>query len=192
MEIISRKKARKLNLKRFFLDKECPHGHNVERLVSNGTCIKCSNIKSSLWIRKNYIIKFKTKRKDHYLNNKEHVSKTNRIYRNKNVEKINAYQKEWRLKNSERLKIMIKNWCRINKEKVNTQTAMRRAKKAKATPLWADMSLIRDIYAEANYQQMEVDHIIPLRGKNICGLHWEGNLQLLTKSENRKKWNLYS
>src|SRR3989304_3885929 len=115
MEIISRKKARKLNLKRFFLDKECPHGHNVERLVSNGTCIKCSNIKSSLWIRKNYIIKFKTKRKDHYLNNKEHVSKTNRIYRNKNVEKINAYQKEWRLKNSERLKIMIKNWCRIKK-----------------------------------------------------------------------------
>ena len=35
----------------------------------------------------------------------------------------------------------------------------------------------------------EVDHIVPLAGKLVSGLHWEGNLQILTKSANGAKWN---
>ena len=71
----------------------------------------------------------------------------------------------------------------------NAQQAKRRAAKLHATPQWADFEAIKDVYMEAEYFQMHVDHIIPLQGKDVCGLHvWE-NLQLLSEIENLKKGN---
>lgn len=41
-------------------------------------------------------------------------------------------------------------------------------------------------------QEVHVDHIIPLNAPNVCGLHCEFNLQLLTKEANIKKSNYYN
>lgn len=74
---------------------------------------------------------------------------------------------------------------------------IRKAHEGKACPPWADRRKIRDIYllcqimTEATGVPHEVDHIIPLRGKNICGLHIETNLQILPASVNRAKGNRY-
>lgn len=66
---------------------------------------------------------------------------------------------------------------------------------AEQTPAWANKKAIRQVYACAvtfskkfnvNYQ---VDHIIPLRGKNVCGLHVENNLQILEAKLNVSKSN---
>lgn len=68
------------------------------------------------------------------------------------------------------------------------QEANRRAQKIKATPKWADLVKIRQIY-ERCPAGMHVDHIVPLRGKNVCGLHVEYNLQVLPASDNCRKNN---
>ena len=58
-------------------------------------------------------------------------------------------------------------------------------------PKWADMAKIREIYANKP-EGYHVDHIIPLRGKLVSGLHVENNLQYLTAEENMRKHNTFN
>lgn len=59
-----------------------------------------------------------------------------------------------------------------------------------ACPSWADTELIELIYmvCEPGYH---VDHIVPLKGENVCGLHVENNLQYLLAIENVRKSNKF-
>lgn len=68
------------------------------------------------------------------------------------------------------------------------KSARRRANLLNATPPWADMDKIKEIYLNCP-DGYHVDHIYPLNGKNSCGLHVEYNLQYLTVEENLKKSN---
>ena len=65
----------------------------------------------------------------------------------------------------------------------------RRAAKQSAVPAWADLDAIKTVYMEANYRQMQVDHIVPLKSKLVCGLHVLENLQLLSMKDNAAKGN---
>ena len=73
---------------------------------------------------------------------------------------------------------------------MNAINAKRRAAKLQRTPAWADLEAIRQFYAGCP-KGYEVDHIVPLQGVNVSGLHVLNNLQYLTKSENCKKNNKY-
>ena len=71
----------------------------------------------------------------------------------------------------------------------------RRAAKFSATPLWADLNAIKNIYKQSRQVSVEtgvlhhVDHIVPLQGKNVCGLHVEYNLQIIPAKQNLSKAN---
>lgn len=70
------------------------------------------------------------------------------------------------------------------------RTNKRRANKLHATPSWADLDAIKEFYKNCP-EGKSVDHIIPLQGKKVCGLHVLENLQYLCKKENSRKHNKF-
>lgn len=58
------------------------------------------------------------------------------------------------------------------------------------TPIWADLEKIKSIYNSCP-TGMTVDHIVPLQGVNVSGLHVHNNLQYLTAAENSAKNNRF-
>ena len=65
---------------------------------------------------------------------------------------------------------------------------IRELKKKQRVPTWANYRKIEEFYSQRP-EGFHVDHIIPLNGKNVCGLHVEYNLQYLTPEDNTKKGN---
>ena len=86
---------------------------------------------------------------------------------------------------------------RKNKSWYIAKDAKRRAAKIERTVSWANEQLIASYYKEAKRLeeltgiQFHVDHIIPLQGKMVSGLHVESNLQLLPAHENLGKSNSF-
>jgi hypothetical protein len=66
----------------------------------------------------------------------------------------------------------------------------RRARKLRATPRWADLGKIRQIYQDCP-TGFHVDHVVPLKGKIVSGLHVETNLQYLPQAVNAAKSNRF-
>lgn len=116
-----------------------------------------------------------------YLDNKDRMAAWYVV----NRDRVKETSAAWRANNKDRGRA----WRRKSSAKLSAHCAKRRLITVQATPAWADLELINDMYLEAQYFQMQVDHIVPLRSKVVCGLHWEGNLQLLTPTENLKKGN---
>lgn len=66
----------------------------------------------------------------------------------------------------------------------------RKALKLSRVPTWADLEKIKEIYSNCP-EGFHVDHIVPLQGKLVSGLHVETNLQYLTAYDNLVKGNKY-
>lgn len=73
----------------------------------------------------------------------------------------------------------------------NARNAKRRSIRLQRTPSWANLDKIKDFYLKCPIGY-HVDHIVPLQGDTVSGLHVEYNLQYLTASENMSKGNKFS
>lgn len=136
-----------------------------------------------------------------------------KTYRADNREKIKSLWKSWYEDNKERRVTQWKDYYENNGDRVRESSrkrkranphkylaynSKRRAAKVTATPLWLSQSQtqeIEDLYWLAKDLQRvtgldyHVDHIVPLQGKEVCGLRVPWNLQVLPSDLNLKKGN---
>ena len=132
----------------------------------------------------------------YYYKNREIIQEKQKSYYDKNAERIKQMAKNYVIKNREKVSDTRKKWRTNNKEKVNAAASRKKAARLKATPSWANHFFIEEIYDLAQRRSailgrpFHVDHIVPLRGKVVCGLHWEKNLQILPGLDNLRKGNL--
>lgn len=140
--------------------------------------------------------------------NKDAITTRNKNYNSLNLEKVKARLAKYSASDAEKLRKQ--KYTDENREKVRaTKRAYklrnvdkRRADKAKrralqllAMPKWADICAIKSIYEEAKAlsdllgETYHVDHIVPLRGRTVCGLHVHFNLQPIRAIDNVRKGN---
>ncbi len=136
------------------------------------TCKECSKAAKRAWAKAN----------------RERIREYDAVYREREDRK--AYQKDYMRKHQQE-----------NKAYWNARNSKYRAAQLNATPSWlTEEDLMRIEWkfntakhmAELTGNSYHVDHIVPLRGETVCGLHVPWNLQVLTAEENLRKSNKLS
>ncbi len=184
-------------LKRYFTGQPCARGHVSERLVSNLGCLVCGA----------------AKRKRQRQANPEKEAATKRAWCAKNREKVRAIKNAWNAKpeakadqklrsrkyheaNRDKTNAAHYGWAERNPGKVTALAAKRRADRLQRTPAWADFEAIDAVYYQARAMREQgffatVDHVIPLRGETVSGLHVASNLQIIHDLDNKRKSNRF-
>lgn len=120
-----------------------------------------------------------------------------KIWRRNNIEKARERARIWAQRHAESKREYNRKWKRDNADKNLAQVMARYADKLQRIPPWADKGRIVDVYSAARIIKeqtgvdVHVDHIIPLRGKGVSGLHVHTNLQIIPADVNLSKSNIY-
>lgn len=157
---MTRRLAKLQGLSKYNSGKPCIRGHYSDRYAASGTCCACYKLDAQ-----------------------------------RDKEKRQEANTEWYRKNKDKNRKKTRKWQIDNPDKVAEHKARRRAQRIKACPKWVDYKKILEIYREAKRRSKaegityHVDHIVPLRNKNVCGLHVPWNLRIITAEENILKGN---
>jgi 5-methylcytosine-specific restriction endonuclease McrA len=111
-------------------------------------------------------------------------------YREANPGKNTARKKAYNERNPGKENERSRRWYQGNKDRARAKNNARDKRVRQATPPWASMADIRAVY-EGCPKGHHVDHIIPIKGDGVSGLHVPWNLQYLTPRENIVKGNTY-
>jgi 5-methylcytosine-specific restriction endonuclease McrA len=183
----TRSEAKATGAKFYFTGEPCKYGHVALR-KTKGTCLEC--LKNE-WREGN------EKRADYFrsYNQSDAGKKAKKAYYARNKDSVIARAQARTDEEKRRYKLTHKiNNPDMYKELVN----VRRKRFRQATPKWlsAEQKMeIRLKYRLAIELSKEtgirhaVDHIIPLMGEAVCGLHVPWNLTVITQEENLKKYN---
>jgi len=128
--------------------------------------------------------------------NPEKVKAAKKKYAEKNKEACKARIAAWRENNKEKMAQLRKAWREANKHKSQAYVRKYQAAKRQRVPNWLtpdDNWMMEEAYELAIRRtkmfgfQWDVDHIIPLRGKTVSGLHTPLNLQVIPAVVNSSK-----
>ncbi len=121
----------------------------------------------------------------------EHKKQYDKKHYQNNAERIKGNVHKYYQENKEVVKERVKAYYEQNKEAYIWRAKMYSRRFRDATPAWAELEEIENFYRNCP-PGYEVDHIIPLQGEEVTGLHVLSNLQYLTVSENRRKSNKFN
>lgn len=167
----------KAGLRHYFTGKPCKNGHLEPRIAGCGTCLACAREKS---LR-------------HHHASPERAAEKARRFTDKNPGYVEA--------NRERINAASRKYRAENKPRYSMYRAKRRATQKRAVPSWFgefDSLVISEAYelakarGDATGTKWEVDHIVPLAGRTVCGLHVAGNIRVITAHENKRKSNTFN
>ena len=145
----------------------CGHSHLAKR--SDAYCLDCKKIKATIKAKKRRLA---------------------------NPEKEKANLQAWRALNKDKTRKHKRDFQERNRAHRCAYQNAHRAEKLQRTPVWADMDAVKGIYELCGIFRrigldLHVDHIVPLKGEKVSGLHVENNLQLLHRLENISKKNRF-
>jgi hypothetical protein len=112
-----------------------------------------------------------------------------------NPEKVREAARKYKATHADEEKQRRSAWAANNLPGLAAKAAHRRSLKKSAAVSWGDIGAIRAIYAEARRLTLDtgvphhVDHTVPLQSEIVCGLHWEGNLEIVEGRANLSKGN---
>ena len=183
----NRKEAQQLGAKFYFTGKPCSRGH-VSPRKTQGVCVECGreDVRAAADTRRDYFRAYnqredtQDRKNDWYVQNRDKVMAA-AATRPAHIKR--QYQEAWKVRNM---------------EAVRADTKSRRRKHRLATPPWltaVQKKEMRNLYRVAieltktTGEQYVVDHIVPLRHPDVCGLHVPWNLRVIPGVENLKKNN---
>ena len=205
--------------KHYFTGKPCVNGHLSKRNTSSRGCLTCdldnSNKRKMLLTaeqaasRNAYMNSYNANRrvkqaeygKEYYEKNKEKILNIKKEYRDSNKLKVSEKKKKYYEENKSKVLSQKREYRQANKDKVNALAKAYKVSKIRRLPKWIgkeEMWLIKEAYALAKLRtsihgfSWHVDHVVPLQGELVSGLHIPENLQVIPWMENIKKKNKHT
>jgi hypothetical protein len=156
-------------LKRF-----CKRNHDtlVVGRDQNDSCIECKKIIS----------------KDYHVRHRDEELRKSAEWRKLNSDKLIEYNQNYYKENKEKEIARALKWTKENPESVRISRLKATTNRNLRIVGWTDFDNIKEFYQNMP-EGMTEDHIIPLQGKKVSGLHVSWNLQYLTHKQNSEKHN---
>lgn len=169
----TRKEAKIEGVTQYFTGEPCPRGHVAPRMTSTHACVVCKRARVSEY-------------------NKSDKGKAKTLERASTAD-AKRKKKEWRDSDHGKAlrKESWKKWYEENKHLMNSLSSKKRAEALNRAVGWADCRVIKDIYKTARLLNKVVDHVVPLQGKSVCGLHVHNNLAVVDAEHNARKSNKF-
>lgn len=150
-------------------------------------------------------------RRKEWANNNEENRRKRSVYRHLNKDKISEYKKKDYIKHRDKILAKCKIYAEENKEAkaeyskkhysenrhIYITNARKRESRLKEginmefTGRMKEIYYVCETFSKVDEVEYQVDHIVPLTHKDVCGLHVPWNIQILTRDENQSKKNKF-